>query len=70
MSKLRSYIKTFTLWELWQGLSVTFFNFFPAGRDDSTTRKKKRRNHHGFVACMRIASLSEWRRALHCVQVV
>ena len=28
MSKIRSTIKTFLLWELWQGLSVTFRNFF------------------------------------------
>jgi NADH-quinone oxidoreductase subunit I len=28
MNRIRSYIKTFVLWELWQGLSVTFFNFF------------------------------------------
>ena len=28
MKKLKSYIKTFTLWELWQGLSVTLRNFF------------------------------------------
>ena len=28
MSRLTSYIKTFALWELWQGLSVTFRNFF------------------------------------------
>ncbi len=28
MNRLRSYIKTFLLWELWQGLSVTFLNFF------------------------------------------
>ena len=28
MSRLTSYIKTFTLWELIQGLSVTFRNFF------------------------------------------
>ena len=28
MNKLRSYFKTFLLWELWLGLSVTFRNFF------------------------------------------
>ena len=28
MSRITSYIKTFTLWELLQGLSVTFRNFF------------------------------------------
>ena len=28
MSRITSYIKTFALWELWQGLSVTFRNFF------------------------------------------
>ena len=28
MNRLRSYFKTFVLWELWQGLSVTFRNFF------------------------------------------
>ena len=28
MNTLRSYFKTFALWELWQGLSVTFRNFF------------------------------------------
>lgn len=28
MSKLQSYIKTFTMWELWQGLSVTLRNMF------------------------------------------
>ena len=28
MNKLSSYIKTFTLWELWKGLSVTLRNFF------------------------------------------
>ena len=28
MGKINSYIKTFTLWELWKGLSVTFRNFF------------------------------------------
>ena len=28
MSSIRSYIKTFALWELWLGLSVTFRNFF------------------------------------------
>ena len=31
MSRVRSYIKTFLLWELWQGLSVTFLNFFKPG---------------------------------------
>ena len=28
MSRIRSYIKTFALWELMKGLSVTFRNFF------------------------------------------
>ena len=28
MQKLKNYIKTFLLWELWQGLSVTLRNFF------------------------------------------
>jgi len=28
MNKLQSYIKTFLLWELWLGLSVTLRNFF------------------------------------------
>ena len=28
MDRVRSLIKTFLLWELWQGLSVTFVNFF------------------------------------------
>jgi NADH-quinone oxidoreductase subunit I len=28
MNRLQSYIKTFALYELWQGLSVTFRNFF------------------------------------------
>ena len=28
MNRVRSYFKTFVLWELWQGLSVTFRNFF------------------------------------------
>ena len=28
MSKVTSYVKTFLLWELWQGLSVTLRNFF------------------------------------------
>ena len=28
MNRLRSFIKTFLLFELWQGLSVTFRNFF------------------------------------------
>ena len=28
MGRVRSYIKTFLLWELWQGLTVTFLNFF------------------------------------------
>ena len=28
MNRIQSYIKTFVLWELWQGLSVTFRNFF------------------------------------------
>ncbi|MDP6993967.1 MAG: NADH-quinone oxidoreductase subunit I, partial [Woeseiaceae bacterium] len=28
MYRIRSYIKTFALWELWKGLSVTFRNFF------------------------------------------
>jgi NADH-quinone oxidoreductase subunit I len=28
MNRITSYIKTFALWELWQGLSVTLRNFF------------------------------------------
>ena len=28
MQPIRTYIKTFTLWELWKGLAVTFRNFF------------------------------------------
>jgi NADH-quinone oxidoreductase subunit I len=28
MDGIRSYLKTFSLWELWQGLSVTLRNFF------------------------------------------
>ncbi len=28
MNSIRSYIKTFALWELWKGLAVTFRNFF------------------------------------------
>jgi NADH-quinone oxidoreductase subunit I len=28
MRKIKNYIKTFLLWELWQGLSVTLRNFF------------------------------------------
>jgi NADH-quinone oxidoreductase subunit I len=28
MNRLQSYFKTFVLYELWQGLSVTFRNFF------------------------------------------
>lgn len=31
MSRIRSYIKTFTLWELFQGLSVTLRHFFIRG---------------------------------------
>ena len=28
MDRVVSYFKTFALWELWRGLSVTFRNFF------------------------------------------